>query len=467
MAQPYCFVLMPFGIKSDPSGTTVNFDRVYAELIEPAIRATDLDPIRADNEMVGGIIHKPMFERLVLCEYAVADLTMANANVYYELGVRHAVRPWSTVLLHAGATRMPFDVAMLRALPYRLSDDGLPGAVEADRAELIKWLLEAREAKARAGSATDSPLFQLLEGFPDAYRMDRIAHSKTDIFRKQVAYSETIKARLTEARGLARGDRARGRQAIATVRADLGKLIDVETGILIDLFLSYRAVEDWAAMIALVDEMPPVVRETVMVQEQLALALNREGVATARPELSERAERLLTSLIERRGSSSETYGLLGRVYKDRWEAASKHGDALLAKGFLSQAISAYRRGFEADWRDAYPGINAVTLMEMREPPDPEQVRLLPIVAYAVERRVAGGKPDYWDIATVLELSILARDEAKSRESHEKAVPLIREADEPETTARNLRLIREARLKRGEAIAWADEIERDLARRSGA
>jgi hypothetical protein len=167
LQQPYCFVLMPFGIKSDPTGTTINFDRVYADLIEPAIRAAELDPIRADNEMVGGIIHKPMFERLVLCEYAVADLTMANANVYYELGVRHAVRPWSTVLLHAGAIRMPFDVALLRALPYKLSNDGLPSEVEADRATLIKWLSEAREARARAGAAIDSPLFQLLDGFPD------------------------------------------------------------------------------------------------------------------------------------------------------------------------------------------------------------------------------------------------------------------------------------------------------------
>src|SRR5271165_5980737 len=51
---PYCFVLMPFGIKSDPMGTTINFDRVYTDLIEPAIRTAGLDPIRADNEMVGG-----------------------------------------------------------------------------------------------------------------------------------------------------------------------------------------------------------------------------------------------------------------------------------------------------------------------------------------------------------------------------------------------------------------------------
>ena len=63
-----------------------------------------------------------MFERLILCEYAVADLTTANANVFYELGVRHAVRPWSTVLLFAeGGSQLPFDVAPLRALPYSLA----------------------------------------------------------------------------------------------------------------------------------------------------------------------------------------------------------------------------------------------------------------------------------------------------------------------------------------------------------
>src|SRR4029077_6839859 len=53
-------------------------------------------PVRADEEQSGGIIHKPMFERLILCEIAVADLTTANANVFYELGVRHAVKPATT-----------------------------------------------------------------------------------------------------------------------------------------------------------------------------------------------------------------------------------------------------------------------------------------------------------------------------------------------------------------------------------
>ena len=79
-----------------------------------------MECVRADEERVGGIIHKPMFERLLLCEYAVADLSMANANVYYELGIRHATRPWSTVLLFREGFRLPFDAALLRAMPYQL-----------------------------------------------------------------------------------------------------------------------------------------------------------------------------------------------------------------------------------------------------------------------------------------------------------------------------------------------------------
>ena len=107
MTRPYCFVLMPFGQKKDAGGATTDFDAVYRDVIRPAIDAADLAPIRADEEKVGGIIQKPMYERLLFCDYAVADLTTANANVFYELGVRHAVRPHSTVTLASKTTRLP------------------------------------------------------------------------------------------------------------------------------------------------------------------------------------------------------------------------------------------------------------------------------------------------------------------------------------------------------------------------
>src|SRR5437867_7797150 len=146
MTLPLCFVLMPFGIKTGPNGLLIDFDSVYQQLIAPAIREAKLESLRADEEMSGGIIHKPMFERLVLCEFAVADLTTANANVFYELGVRHAVRPASTILLFAeGAGQLPFDVALLRALPYALGADGRPVRPAPDAAAIAARLKAVRD----------------------------------------------------------------------------------------------------------------------------------------------------------------------------------------------------------------------------------------------------------------------------------------------------------------------------------
>jgi hypothetical protein len=104
-------------------------------------------------------------------------------------------------------------------------------------------------------------------------------------------------------------------------------------------------------------------------------------------------------------------------------------------------------------------------MELHEPPDPRRLKLLTVVSYAVERKAAGGKPDYWDHATRLELAILGKDEAGGKAAAADALAAVREVWEPETTARNLRLIREARERRGETVAWAAEIEKALERRA--
>ncbi|KKM11542.1 hypothetical protein SY88_07500 [Clostridiales bacterium PH28_bin88] len=433
--RPLCFILMPFGKKPAGDGRVVNFDVVYEKLIKPAVIDAGLEPLRADEDITGGVIHKAMFERLVLCEYAVADLTTANANVFYELGIRHSVRPWATQLLFAeGWGQLPFDVGLLRAIPYQLGPDGKPTNTKRNVVILTERLKEAM------GATTDSPLFQMLEGFP----VPDIARLKTDVFRDRIRYSEDIKAKLTKAR-------QEGEIAVVAVETELGDISRADAAVVVDLFLSYRAVKSWGRMISLVERMAPPLSVTVLVREQLGLALNRIG-------RSDEAERVLKDLIAERGGSSETYGILGRVYKDRWEKAINSGNIYLAQGLLDQAISAYLKGFEADWRDAYPGINAVTLMEVKTPPDPRQSVLLPVVRYSNEMRIAQGEPDYWDYATQLELAILGRDQKVGEIALANALALARESWEPETTARNLALIRQARMARGETVTWANEAE---------
>jgi len=104
---------------------------------------------------------------------------------------------------------------------------------------------------------------------------------------------------------------------------------------------------------------------------------------------------------------------------------------------------------------------------LKEPPDARRLQLIPIVTYAVERRIAAGKPDYWDYATLLELAVLAKDEPKARDAAGAAFGVLREGWEAETTARNLRLIREARAKRNDEVTWAKAIEDAFNRKTAA
>ena len=265
---------MPFGIKPQPAASgSVDFDAVYGKVIQPAIEDAGMEALRADEEQVGGIIHKPMFERLILSEYAVADLTTANANVFYELGVRHAVKPFATILMLAKDSRLPFDLGPLRALPYDLDSTGVPADAEAAGKMLTEALRAARTAK------VDSPVFQLLEGFGGP-RID-IERLRTDSFRERVDYSKEVKEELAVARS---GPKEEREAVLDTIRQRLEPIADLEAGITIDLFLSYRTVEAFDKMIELAREMAEPMRRTTLVQEQLGFALNR-----ARPQRRGRA----------------------------------------------------------------------------------------------------------------------------------------------------------------------------------
>jgi len=150
------------------------------------------------------------------------------------------------------------------------------------------------------------------------------------------------------------------------------------------------------------------------------------------------------------------------MYKDRWDLAKKEG-LPEARALLKNAIDTYLAGFEADWRDAYPGINAVTLMEMMPKADPRQAEILPVVRYSAARKAAKNA-DYWDHATLLELAVLAHDADDANDRLGDALAVARASWELQTTARNLGLIRAVRESRGEDVAWIKKIEDTLIER---
>ena len=108
--KPHAFVAMPFGVKKDSQGVEVDFNRVYTELIKPALEGAGLDVFRADEEGRAGDIRTDMFQELLIADLVVVDLTLDNPNVWYELGVRHALRARGVVLICGGRVTMAFDL---------------------------------------------------------------------------------------------------------------------------------------------------------------------------------------------------------------------------------------------------------------------------------------------------------------------------------------------------------------------
>lgn len=436
--KPLCFVLMPFGEKVDHKGRTIDFNEVYEVLIKPAIEACDIEPIRADEELLGGAIHTPMFERLILCDYAIADLTSLNANVFYELGLRHAIKAHTTLPIFAFDTDLPFDLKMQRTLPYALDETGKLTAVKEDKARLVEHLEYAKEHK-----HTDSPVFQLIDGWQISHNL---SHEKTDVFRKQAIYENDLKEQLSDAR-------IEGKEAVLKMMEVLKPVKEKSVGVIIDLFLSLRGIKAWDEMVSCYNAMDKPLQKTKMVREQLGLALNRSGA-------SEKAKEVLEGVLKDYGADPETNGILGRVFKDLYEKAKKNGEALKAAGYLKQAIKSYKEGFDADWRDAYPGINLVTLLELQGD-DKQLQHYLPIVQFANKRKMESGQPDYWDLATDAELFVLGSQYQNAFEALSEAITLIppNETWMLETTLKNLNIILESREEKGDSdTALAELIE---------
>ena len=111
-----CFVIMPFGKKEG-----IDFDKVYENILKPAIEKAEMIPLREDEEISGGIIHKTMIEKIIFSDFVIADVSIENANVFYELGIRHMASKSNTLLISSKDIRL-FDIKPMRYYKYGLEN---------------------------------------------------------------------------------------------------------------------------------------------------------------------------------------------------------------------------------------------------------------------------------------------------------------------------------------------------------
>ena len=152
-----CFVISPIG--DEGSDVRQHADKVFNDIIEPAVSACQLIPVRPDRIDAPGLISTEMYRRILGDEICIVVLTGMNPNVFYELGIAHAAaRP--VVLLIQKGENPPFDLKDHRHVKYDIHDDtALKERKYADAvSKHVKALLQSNESPTVPFDKTLSPL---------------------------------------------------------------------------------------------------------------------------------------------------------------------------------------------------------------------------------------------------------------------------------------------------------------------
>lgn len=153
-ARKKCFVIMPFGKKTDATGKEIDFDLIYDDIIREPVTQAGLDCIRCDEIEEAGSIHEDMFTQIATADVAVVDITNLNPNVFYELGARHALKGCVTVLIRKRGGAIPFNIQDLRIIEY----PGESGRYSESREKIQRFI----ENGLKSGD-NDSPVQPVLE----------------------------------------------------------------------------------------------------------------------------------------------------------------------------------------------------------------------------------------------------------------------------------------------------------------
>ena len=186
--RPVAFMVMPFRRKPVPNPppgapAEVDFDSLWDLAYAPALSQLGYLPVRADSE-AGSVIIKDMLERLAFADLVLADMTIPNGNVYYEVGIRHVAQQTDCVLISADWSRQLFDVDQMRSLRYPLQETSVTEAsAPAIQQVLIDSLETMKAAKtpfhALVTTQADSAVFrQQLQELSDFQARLRADHSQ-------------------------------------------------------------------------------------------------------------------------------------------------------------------------------------------------------------------------------------------------------------------------------------------------
>jgi len=158
--QKTCFVVMGFGVKTDlATGRAIDLDKCYRLLIKPVVEKRGIICVRADEITHSGVIDVPMYQQLLNADLVVADISTANPNAIYELGVRHALKPYTTIVISENKLKYPFDLNHILITSYAYLDGG---GIDYEEVERFRDLLGRKIEELLREPKPDSPVYTFL-----------------------------------------------------------------------------------------------------------------------------------------------------------------------------------------------------------------------------------------------------------------------------------------------------------------
>lgn len=372
-----CFVVMGFGKKTDyQTGRVLDLDKSYNFIIKPAAEAAGLNCVRADEIVHAGVIDVPMYEQLLRADVVVADLSTSNPDAFYQLGMRHALRPYTTITIAEDKMVLPFNTSYLPVRKYRHLGDGLDfGEVERMRSELTQAMRNVIDYP-----TTDSPIYMFLSNLRPPELLE--PNSQADMPPTPPPSSNPTLSTLVQ-------------------QAD-----------------SAFAKSDYVTAIALLKSALSSTPANTDVRRKLALATYRSGLPTRLDALNE-ARELLQELDPLTTNDTETLSLWASVHKRIFDSTSNPAT-------LDTAIRAYEKAFLLK-DDYYNGINLAFLLDVRAVRQSESLAegvADAVLAQRTRRHVielcqqalqltASNEDRYWIIATIAEAYVGLGNQAQA------------------------------------------------------
>ncbi len=353
---------MPSGLRTCPDGDAIDFERIYRELIRPALEDAGMHIVRGSAGFPGGESGRADLQSLVIADLVLVDLSTDDPDVWYQLGIRHALRPRGVVLVSGGRPLDAFTRYTDRTLIYRLRD-AVPDAmrVRADRERLCDMVEATRESW---HGHKGSPVFHLMPHLPESglegLRVDAAGEFWEQHGRWQQRLDHACRhGRVGDLLVLADEAPVAAFRAAAWIRA--GEVLRRQQ-------CCSFALEQLEKGLAITPHDPKGLHEKGRCLHQLALdpdsTLDFDAVRSH-----------FRAMLQQAPSDADTWWLLGRVEEDAWRAGwqNETGNAerrreLARAGdtVLRAAINCYETAFRGDHKHYRAGARALLLMRLYE-----------------------------------------------------------------------------------------------------